>query len=168
MAQAAILQLQALAAVPIVFQVDVSQLSAVGPAASAAAAAANAAMAQMQSQIAATAAAFSAGCAQMVSAWASMSFPAPYIPTPHITTSVGLGTYDVNIAWYATGGIIPATPGGRVVGVAKVAKTKRSFQSANCRTTSRPVWQMCLKTRSMITPTSWTNHGRTSGSITIR
>lgn len=119
MAQAAILQLQALAAVPIVFQVDVSQLSAVGPAASAAAAAANAAMAQMQSQIAATAAAFSAGCAQMVSAWASMSFPAPYIPTPHITTSVGLGTYDVNIAWYATGGIIPATPGGRVVGVAE-------------------------------------------------
>ena len=116
-AQAAILQLQALASTPLVFQADVSQLNAVAPAASAAAAAANAAMSTMQSQIQSTAAAFSAGCSQMVAAWAGMSFPAPYIPTPHITTTVGLGTYDVSIAWYAKGGIIPATPGGRIVGV---------------------------------------------------
>ena len=55
----------------------------------------------------------------MVSAWASMSFPAPHIPMPTISVSAGVGTYSASISWHAAGGIIPATPGGRIVGVAE-------------------------------------------------
>lgn len=119
MAQAAIIQLQATAAVPISFNINVAQLTALPGQISSVGAAASAAMAQMRASIQATAAAFSAGCAQMVSAWASMSFPAPHIPMPSISVSAGVGTYNASISWHAAGGIIPATPGGRIVGVAE-------------------------------------------------
>lgn len=115
---AAMNQLQAAFATPVTFNFQgMEELNNLAPTISNAGSAAQTAMLQIQTNIQATAAAFAAGCSQMVSAWSSMSFPAPYIPTPHITTSVGLGTYDVSIAWYAKGGIIPATPGGRIVGV---------------------------------------------------
>lgn len=119
MAQAAIMQLQAVAAMPINFNINVGQLTALPGQISAVASAASAAMFQIQSSIQATAAAFAAGCAQMVSAWASMSFPAPHIPMPTISVSAGVGTYSASISWHAAGGIIPATPGGRIVGVAE-------------------------------------------------
>lgn len=118
-AQAALAQLQAIAATPVVFTIDVSQLNNVPPAINAASAAAQAGLNSMRASIQATAAAFSAGCAQMVSAWASMSFPAPHIPMPTVSVSAGVGTYSANISWHAKGGIVPATPGGRIVGVAE-------------------------------------------------
>ncbi len=118
-AQAALAQLQAIAATPVVFTIDVSQLNNVPPAINAASAAAQAGLNSMRASIQSTAAAFSAGCAQMVSAWASMSFPAPHIPMPTVSVSAGVGTYSANISWHAKGGIVPATPGGRIVGVAE-------------------------------------------------
>ena len=119
MAIAAVAQLRAAFAAPIAINIDMGQLQMLAPTISAAGAAASAAMAQIQASIQATAAAFSAGCAQMVSAWASMSFPAPHIPMPTISVSAGVGTYSASISWHAAGGIIPATPGGRIVGVAE-------------------------------------------------
>lgn len=119
MAIAAVAQLRAAFAAPITINIDMGQLQMLAPTISAAGAAASAAMAQIQASIQATAAAFSAGCAQMVSAWASMSFPAPHIPMPTISVSAGVGTYSASISWHADGGIIPATPGGRIVGVAE-------------------------------------------------
>lgn len=119
MAIAAVAQLRAAFAAPITINIDMGQLQMLAPTISAAGAAASAAMAQIQASIQATAAAFSAGCAQMVSAWASMSFPAPHIPMPTISVSAGVGTYSASISWHAAGGIIPATPGGRIVGVAE-------------------------------------------------
>lgn len=119
MAIAAVAQLRAAFAAPITINIDMGQLQMLAPTISAAGAAASAAMAQIQHSIQATAAAFSAGCAQMVSAWASMSFPAPHIPMPTISVSAGVGTYSASISWHASGGIIPATPGGRIVGVAE-------------------------------------------------
>ena len=113
MAIAAVAQLRAAFAAPITINIDMGQLQMLAPTISAAGAAASAAMAQIQASIQATAAAFSAGCAQMVSAWASMSFPAPHIPMPTISVSAGVGTYSASISWHAAGGIIPATPGGR-------------------------------------------------------